>query len=151
MKNIINVDKRVKRENDLLFGHIQEHAIKEILEDFFNVPLDQNDTFSVFDYSSYNLQIEVKTRRTTYSKYATTMIPQNKVDTAIRGMDKNKYIFVFNFTDGIYYIELTKDNIQLFNQNQYGGRRDRNVNEYYSTGYCYIPINILTKIPPKNN
>ena len=23
MKNIINVDKRVKRENDLLFGHIQ--------------------------------------------------------------------------------------------------------------------------------
>ena len=63
------------------------------------------------EYCSYDFEgtdgtkIELKSRRNKYNDYSTTLIPVHKCVS----MDLCKNIFVFNFTDGIYYIEWNKN------------------------------------------
>ena len=92
-----------KKYSDLVFGKLKEVEIKEILEGFFNTKLNTSSKYGLIDFYNDDLYIELKSRRNTYSKFDTTIIGSNKIDYA-KSLNK-KVIFVFNFIDGLYFIE----------------------------------------------
>ena len=94
-----------------------------------------------WDYESDDVLVELKSRRNKYSAYPTTMIGKGKIDAMLKS-DKRSFC-VFNFTDGVYSVEITPDIIEKFELRQ-GGRWDRGrpeLNQYY-----YIPIKLLSPI-----
>lgn len=124
-------------------GLPHESTTKIILEEFFNIKLENTKKFDIVDFKNDEFLIELKTRFNKYSQYPTTMIGQNKINYFKKNLDK-RCILVFKFTDGIYYYELT-DKSSLI-ENKSGGRNDRDCDEYKNKGYCYINISELTKI-----
>ena len=92
-----------KKYSDLVFGKLKEIEIKQILEQYFNTTLQTSSKYNLIDFQNEDLYIELKSRRNTYSKFDTTIIGKNKIDYA-KSLNK-KVIFVFNFIDGLYYIE----------------------------------------------
>jgi len=97
------------------------------------------DKFCKYDYKGDTYLYELKTRNNSYSKYPTTLIPHNKI---IKG---NKQIFLFSFTDGLYYI---KKNMKLFNTfDLLDFCRNKRIDYNDKTQlYYYIPIDKLKKI-----
>lgn len=92
-----------KKILDLNFGKLKEVEIKEILETYFNIKLNTSNKYNLIDFYNDDIYIELKSRRNTYEKYNTTIIGSNKID-YIKTLNK-KCLFVFNFTNGLYYIE----------------------------------------------
>jgi len=92
-----------KKYSDLVFGKLKEVEIKEILEGFFNTKLNTSSKYNLIDFYNDDIYIELKSRRNTYQKYNTTIIGSNKID-YVKTLNK-KSLFVFNFIDGLYYIE----------------------------------------------
>ena len=132
---------------DKINGDRDELKVKPILEEYFKTTLTKLGEYNTFDFQDSNGRFyEVKCRTNAYNKYPTTMIGANKIDKANR-FTKPTY-FIFKFTDGIYYLEYTKEKLDLLNLDV-GGRKDRGVLEYKN--YYYIPIELLIKIeiPPE--
>jgi hypothetical protein len=124
-------------EEDLKFGFKNEKDIIPILNNFFNDTFTNTTRYCNYDFLGiYGKRIELKTRRNKYSDYPTTIIPIHKCIT----MDLCPNLFVFKFTDGIYYIEWNKNKFETYEKKiiQYNrlGRTDKN--EYY-----LIPIQDL--------
>ena len=92
-----------KKYSDLVFGKLKEIEIKQILEQYFNTTLQTTSKYNLIDFYNDDLYIELKSRRNTYSKFDTTIIGSNKIDYA-KSLNK-KVIFVFNFIDGLFFIE----------------------------------------------
>ena len=88
---------------DLDFGKLKEIEIKEILEGFFNTKLNTSSKYGLIDFYNDDMYIELKSRRNAYSQYNTTIFGSNKIDCA-KSLNK-KVIFVFNFIDGLFFIE----------------------------------------------
>ena len=103
-----------------------------------------------YDFYNDDVVIELKTRTNCYNKYPTTMIGKIKIDYFLNNKsieNKKKFCF-FGFTDGLYFIEITKESIKNFELN-IGGRCDRGRPEWKN--YYYIPINLLEKYNPIEN
>ena len=129
-----------KKYSDLVFGKLKEIEIKEILEGYFNTKLNTSSKYNLIDFYNDDIYIELKSRRNTYSQYNTTIIGSNKIDYA-KSLNK-KIIFVFNFIDGLYYIEYSNifDSFDLCEQYIF-----RDNKKELKTNY-HIPINLLKKI-----
>ena len=89
--------------------------------------------YDLFDYESETVLIELKTRRNFHNTYFDTMIGANKVEEGCRQLNKKlkqKVMFYFQFTDGLFYYELKEDFVL---------RKD------YLQGkaYYFIPIELL--------
>ena len=129
-----------KKYSDLVFGKLKEVEIKEILEGFFNTKLNTSSKYGLIDFYNDDLYIELKSRRNTYSKFDTTIIGSNKIDYA-KSLNK-KVIFVFNFIDGLYFIEYS-DIFDSFDLCEQYILRDKQ--KELKTNY-HIPINLLKRI-----
>lgn len=103
--------------------------------------------YSVIDYISKNTLVELKSRRNEYRKYPDTMVGANKIKYMLNDKVRKSYC-VFSFTDGLYYIEITKDAVGKFRR-ALGGRRDRGKDE--TSTYYYIPINMLKNLTATTN
>jgi hypothetical protein len=131
-----------RKSLDLITGENGENSVCPILEEYFNVKLFKTATNAIFDfYTTDGVYFEVKTRNNEYNKYPSTMVGYNKIEFANK-LDKSVY-FVFNFTDGVYYYKYDITKLKELEIKQ-GGRRDRGRYEYKA--YCYIKIELLTKI-----
>lgn len=98
------------------------------------------DKMDPWDYISDDSVFELKSRNNTYSAYPTTLIGLDKV----KEEESKKMIFLFNFTDGLYWIEYDKDLFDTFGSKKF--RRYRpGVNDKVKP-YLYIPIEFLKKI-----
>ena len=89
--------------------------------------------YDLFDFESETTLIELKTRRNFHNTYFDTMIGANKVEEGCRQLNKKtkeKVLFYFQFTDGLFYYELKEDFVL---------RRD------YLKGksYYFIPVELL--------
>jgi hypothetical protein len=128
-------------QRDLKYGFKKEDDLFTKIKGAYGDGLKKTASMCRWDYESDNHIVELKSRRNKYKQYPTTMIGQTKVDKMLE--TGKKCYGVFNFTDGIYSIELTKDKIDKFELRQ-GGRWDRGraeLNQYY-----YIPISQLTPL-----
>jgi hypothetical protein len=134
-----------KFNKDYKFGIEQENKIKSIIETAFNIKVKKTPSvYNPYDYycESNRTYYELKSRNNTYDKYPTTMLGMNKLNFCINPDDK-KFVFLFNFTDGLYYINYEKTLFDSFKV-MTGGRWDRGKEEIKD--YLFIPINHLNKI-----
>ena len=131
----------LKKVLDLDFGKLKEIEIKQILEQYFNTTLQTTSKYGLIDFFNDDIFIELKSRRNTYSQYNTTIIGSNKIEYA-RSLNKKRVIFVFNFIDGLYYIEYSNifDSFDLCEEYILrDNRKEMKIN-------YHIPIGCLTKI-----
>lgn len=94
------------RADDLRFGTDAEKVVVEHLNRGFGKTFTHLGQHSIFDFADEpkTIFVELKTRRVSSRQYPTTLVGLNKVNYAKENPDRT-YYFVFNFTDGIFYIQ----------------------------------------------
>jgi hypothetical protein len=125
---------------DYKFGKNKEIEIFDVIKTFFDDNIKYTTNFMKYDYEGEKYIYEVKSRNNAYNKYDTTLIGHNKV----LNNDKEQ-IFIFNFTDGTYYIKYDKELFSKFEVKDF----KRNIRKDYedkTKPYYYIPITELKKI-----
>ena len=127
-------------KNDYNFGLQAEDSVMSRMSAHFNTELTKTEQYSPFDFKDSKMCIELKTRRNAKDKYPTTMVGANKVKIAQNDTSGKRYLFAFNFTDGLYYVEYDRELFSGFETKQ-GGRFDRGRPELNE--YCYIPVSCL--------
>lgn len=119
---------------DYNFGTKQEELILPKLKNFFNRDIKKSeDRFAKCDFYDDEYNYEVKSRTNCYSRYPTTMITEDKI------CGEKKLILLFNFTDGLYYIEYDKDIFSNYERKLFS-RAGLSWNE---KSHLYIPITDL--------
>ena len=131
----------MNKSQDILFGSQNEDIIFNSIEPKF-IGLRRTSKYSLFDFETTNLKIELKSRKFNHDKYPTTMIGYNKILECERDPNK-KYLFIFKFLDETLYCEYDKDIFFNFERNE-NGRTDRGKKEIST--YVYIPIDYLKSL-----
>tara|TARA_R110002153_G_C13220021_1_gene488752 strand:+ start:83 stop:487 length:405 start_codon:yes stop_codon:yes gene_type:complete len=129
------------RTTDLQFGLEMESKILTLLKNKISKNILQTLNFHPFDYhdSSTDTYYELKSRRVKHDAYPDTMCGYNKLKWA-KDHPENKYTFLFQFTDGLYYHDWKPD--KKYNVRK-GGRCDRGSLEI--SDYFYIKKYDLAK------
>jgi hypothetical protein len=97
---------------DLAFGLPREDPVLEKLRIHFEEEIAKSTyQYAPHDGFSKTTEYEIKSRRNRYNQYPTTIVPVSKV----RDMKRDRLVFVFNFTDGLYYCEYDKDRFAKYN------------------------------------
>ena len=130
---------------DFNYGTEQEQLLWRTLVNKFGECKKIKGKYAIYDFEGENFFVELKSRRSNYNQYPTTMVGQNKIDKAEVTVKTGADVyFCFNFLDGLYYWKYNKqetlDKVMFLK----GGRFDRGRPELKD--YCYIPIELLTKI-----
>ena len=108
---------------DLAFGLPKEDPVLEKLRKHFVEEIAKSTyQYCPHDGFSKTTEYEIKSRRNKYNQYPTTIIPCSK----IRDMKRDRLVFVFNFTDGLYYIEYNKETFATYKIKQVEAVRKRN-------------------------
>lgn len=92
-----------------------------------------------WDYVGDTCVYELKSRNNSYAQYPTTMIGFDKIKTQSKDI-----IFIFNFTDGLYWIKYDEPVFKSFETKDFGRYRP-GVKDKVKP-YVYIPIQNLIKI-----
>jgi hypothetical protein len=130
----------VNYEQDYRWGEEQEKKVYPIIKDTFEGidNLIKGNRFSTYDYWTEDTDFELKSRKNKYKAYPTTMITRNKItDTT-----KEQLILLFNFTDGLYFIQYDEELFSKFTVTNFS-RADRQDDE---KAHVYIPIEHLELI-----
>jgi len=131
--------------NDLNFGLGKEDEVLEKIKVFFEDDIKNtkelyNDKYCKWDYEgSTGTKYEVKSRRNTINKYPTTIIPCHKFIN-----NKDKYICLFNFLDGLTYIEYDDEVFKTFEVKDVMTRRSGIIDK--PLPHFHIPISKLNII-----
>jgi hypothetical protein len=125
--------------NDLEFGLTKEDAvIKKLSEHFCDDIVKTTDKFCKYDaYGKVN-KYEIKSRRNKRDAYPTTIIPVHKT---IEG----ELYFVFNFTDGLFYIKYDEDKFSKYDKKDVGTYRYGA--KYNPSPHYHIPVGDLVECP----
>lgn len=133
-------------ENDLMFGGQNELSAISLLNTYFNTTFRNTKDIYNTPYYQYDFEnedkticIEMKSRRNRHNTYPTTIVPVSKVNNTI-----NRYVFVFHFTDGIYFIDYNKDLFDTYETRMINTYR-KGIVDVPKLHFC-IPITDLTKI-----
>ena len=121
------------------FGKKQELIVLPIIREYFgdNTIKPTEDKFCRYDYTSEDVNYELKSRTTPYSKYSTTMITQDKLSNSDKPI-----ILLFSFTDGLYMIEHNMALFESFETKPF----QRAGGEWKEKIHIYIPIEELKLI-----
>jgi hypothetical protein len=136
----------IATSTDLKFGLGKELDIKEALETFFKCKLEKTSKFNKMDFKNLlkKIYIEIKSRRFKKNKYKTTFLNLSKIEYSNELLEtdkETKIYFIFNFTDGIFYIQYDEYLFSTFSkQNTYLLKRNAMVFNYL------IPVDKLIKI-----
>lgn len=126
---------------DYNFGIENENLVIDKIRTFFQEEINKtNSKFCKWDFEGTNNVYELKTRTCNKNKYPTTLIGKDKVI-----HNGKTQIFLFNFQDGLYYIqydpEIFKDfKCEMFKRIQRGDYNDK------EKLYYFIPVEVLKKI-----
>lgn len=90
--------------NDYKIGTKEEAELLPLIKSYFkrDIKKSENET-ARHDYFDDEFNYELKTRKNAYNQYSTTRITTDKL------CGEKRLILIFNFTDGIYYIEYNKE------------------------------------------
>jgi hypothetical protein len=132
-------------QDDLTLGYRCEEEIIPILNTYFdnnfrNTKELYGNQYCNYDFLGTNgMRIELKSRRNTCEQYPTTLIPIHKCVS----MDLCPNVFVFNFSDGIYYTEWNTNRFKTYETKMILCKRFNKTD--YAEHYL-IPISDLIKI-----
>jgi len=127
-------------DKDIEYGVSKQPLVIDSIVKYFNEPIEETKhKFCRYDAYSTTTKYEVKSRRCRYKTFATTTVPVHKVQDIT-----DRLVFVFHFTDGLYYIVYDAD---LF------GTYKQELITYHQTGgsnelvlHFMIPIEQLHRI-----
>ena len=126
-------------KEDYALGKQGEKKALPYIKDYFNSNIEEIlDDYSKHDYADNNFKYELKTRTCKYTAFPTTLMP---VDKAV----DDKTIFLFQFTDGLYWIRYNADEFKNFETKQFVRHQRADYNDK-EKDYFFIPIDKLTKI-----
>jgi hypothetical protein len=124
-------------EKDYNFGASQELKVLEPINKFFNRKINHHSNrYSKYDYYDGCYNYELKSLRRYKNDFDNVIIQTYKCEP--------KTILLFNFFDGLYYIEYDKNNFSNYEQ-KYFQRKRENVNDQKYLCY-FIPISDLKLI-----
>ena len=128
--------------NDYAFGKTHEERSLIKLCRFFNEEIFPTTQYCKWDYESATAIYEMKSRTVSSNTYEDVMINYSKIQPF---NNKKPQYFLFNFTDGIFYIKYNEDLFMDFELKVFKreGRSDYNDRPQV---VCHIPIKNLTKI-----
>lgn len=129
-----------KQINDIKFGSKSENDVYELLKKNFKDLQKSSNKYSIYDFYNDDTYIELKTRRNKKDQYKTSMLGNNKIKFFLKNNDKNTFLF-FNYTDGLFYMPLTNENIKECYVKK-GGRWDRGKDE--TCDIFFIPNHLLS-------
>lgn len=96
-------------KQDLIFGTKQEIKQLKKITTFFNDNLRKSEKkYQRWDFEGDTHIYELKSRNNKLYHYPDTLIAEDKI-LSPKQLNGKKQIFLFNFTDGIYYIEYDKN------------------------------------------
>ena len=125
--NIVDTNTRPSLKNDIIFGLNNEPIVIDKLSKYFNESIEKTkEKYCPYDAFSPTTKYEIKSRRCLSITYNTTIIPIKKVENI-----KDRLVFVFHFTDGLFYI--------VYNQELFETFEKKNVT-YYRQGGSNIPV-----------
>ena len=127
-------------QKDIDFGCKKEVELFDTLCSKFGDLVQCDDKYSKFDFYNDKYEIELKSRRNARNTYPTTMIASDKYS---RYTDK-KIVFVFCFTDGIYYIKYKHKQFKKYEKKLF--KRSRPGHYDVQKEYVYIPVSDLKKL-----
>ena len=126
-------------KNDYNLGINKENEILPVLKEFFNRDIiKNNNTYSKYDFEDHKYKYELKYRRNNYNAFNTTIIAVDKII-------EHKQIFIFAFTDGVYYIKYRKSKFDTFETKPFLRNKRTDYNDI-KKDYIFIPIEKLKKI-----
>jgi len=126
-------------QSDYAWGKEQETLVFNILKPIVGPSLEHIEQFnSPYDFRDSKYWYEVKARRCSYRQYPTTLLPYNK---CISGDS----IFIFVFTDGIYFIRYDMELFNTFDVAPFSRGKRADFNDKPQL-YYYIPISKLLPI-----
>jgi hypothetical protein len=121
------------------FGKKKEEEVLPLITAFFKRDIKQYpNQYDDYDYFDEETEYEVKSRTNSYSKYPTTMITLNKLTKTTT----KKIVLLFNFTDGLYYIEYSQEQFSKYEVRKFS----RAKLEWDEKEHVYIPITDLNKV-----
>ena len=134
------MNRSFKQDNQ--FGLNQEGEIIPILENYFKEKIiPPQNKYEKYDGASQTALYEIKSRTNSSNAFTETLIGANKVIPNCSKIQR----FVFNFTDGIYYIEYDKDLFDTFDNSCFV--RDPRIDYKDEVrSYYYIPVKLLKLI-----
>ena len=99
--------------NDIIYGLNKEPIVITSLSHYFNEKITKTENkFCAYDAKSETTKYEIKSRRCKHNTYTTTIIPVHK--SKVIAEENDRLIFVFNFTDGLYYIVFNEVNFNTY-------------------------------------
>lgn len=96
--------------------------------------------YARYDFYDNTHIYELKSRKCSIHEYPSTVIALNKIDKKGRPQ-----VFIFAFTDGIYYIRYDKELFDTFELRPFK-RNSLEDMTYSETPYFFIPTNKLSKL-----
>jgi len=118
-----------------------EKEVLPIIIDYFKRDIKATiERYSKFDYYDLEYKYELKTRTNKYRQYPTTLITTDKI------IENNKIIFLFRFTDGLYFIEYEKELFNTFKKELFIRNFPTCENNQMRKEHVFIPIDKLTRI-----
>jgi hypothetical protein len=130
-------------KEDYAIGKAGEARALPIIKEYFNSNIEQLlNNFSRFDYTDKQFKYELKTRTNRYSAYPTTLMPVDKATDDLT-------IFLFQFTDGLYWIRYNAELFSTFETKQFVRNQRADYNDKQKD-YFFIPISELTPISIPN-
>jgi hypothetical protein len=129
---------------DYNYGKSKEIEALPIIQKYFNdnTIYQTKERYNPFDYIGTDAVYDIKSRTNTYSRYPTTLLKYYHVDKKPKDKD---LIFLFYFTDGLYYIKYDPELFKTFDINELK-RGDRVGKTDLHELHLMIPINKLTPI-----
>jgi hypothetical protein len=126
-------------KQDYAFGITKEQEVLTKINEYFKDDIQQVlNKKSKNDFKGTKYIYELKSRTNKYADYPTTLIAQDKIFS-------DNHIFLFNFTDGLYYIKYDEEAFKEFEVKDFK-RRFRTDIKDIKKPYLYIPIIKLCKI-----
>ena len=126
-------------KKDYSFGKIKEVEVYAIIKERFNDNIIQSENkFEKFDFKGDKYYYELKSRNNKYADYPTTLIEKAKIFA-------DNIVFLFNFTDGLYYIRYSQKKFSKFECKEFV-RHKRFDFVDKPRPYYFIPIEKLKKI-----
>ena len=128
--------------SDYKFGMLGEEKVYDKIKNYFGNDIIKTNKYCKYDFYNDEFLFEVKSRKIKYKDFTTTIIPEDKI---IPECKPKKQIFIFNFLDGVYYIEYKEETFKNFTLQEYK-RNDRCDYNDIKKLYYFIPITELIKI-----
>jgi hypothetical protein len=125
-------------KKDYTLGLQKEDEVLPKIKNYFKREIQKtNNKFETYDFYDEKYTYELKSRNVKYETYPTTLIAKDKI--------RKRIIFLFDFTDGLYYIKYKHKKFENFECKEFVRNKRSDYNDKQKE-YIYIPIEYLKKI-----